>query len=210
MRAWHARCFGEKLIMAELGKLINVFHNVSTAFNTVTKVHYKARFLQKAINFFHSVNLTLFTVTSKKGKKRETWKQDGIWQNLRVKRSLFQLSYTRFSIFLHSIYIYQKLYIHHWRPVCFFSDTNRRFKFGIWLYAWVGMITWQDPSAGLITWYGWRITRLTFSESRSFENVLRKEYIQQKETEAIYMGLFTFIPGAQFLDLCWERNRFGK
>ena len=58
--------------MAELGKLINVFHDVSTAFNTVTKVHYKARFLQKAINFFHSVNLTLFTMTSKKGKKRET------------------------------------------------------------------------------------------------------------------------------------------
>ena len=25
----------------------------------------------------------------------------------------------------------QKLYIHHWRPVCYFRDTNEGFKFGI-------------------------------------------------------------------------------
>ena len=38
---------------------------------------------------------------------------------------------------LHYIFLYQKLYIHHWYPTCYFWDTTRGFKFG----TWVGM-TW--------------------------------------------------------------------
>lgn len=65
-------CFGEILVIAELGEIIIVFHDSSTALYTVTSVHHKARFLQKSINVFRIVNLALFTVASKKGQKQET------------------------------------------------------------------------------------------------------------------------------------------
>ena len=51
---------------------------------------------------------------------------------------------------------------------------------------------------------------MTFSESRSYENMLRKEYIQRKEKGNLHMGLFTFIPGVQYLDLCREKNLLVK
>ena len=64
--------------------------------------------------------------------------------------------------------------------------------------------------AGLITWYRRKLRRVTFSESRSYENMLRKEYIQRKEKGNLHMGLFTFIPGVQYLDLCREKNLLVK
>ena len=42
--------------------------------------------------------------------------------------------------------MYQKLSIHHWKPVCYFRDASRVFEIGIW----VRKIIW-----GMIdTWYG--------------------------------------------------------
>ena len=43
---------------------------------------------------------------------------------------------------------------------------------------------------------------MTFSESRSQKDVLRKEYIQQKEKETFYMRLFAFMSGVKFLGFC--------
>ena len=36
--------------------------------------------------------------------------------------------------------------------------------------------------------------------------MLRKEFKKQKEKGTIYMLLFLFISGVQFLDLCYERK----
>ena len=55
--------------------------------------------------------------------------------------------------------------------------------------------------AGLITWYRLKIRTMTFSESGLYKNMLRKEYIQQKEKEIIYMGLVTFMPAVQFANI---------
>ena len=63
---------------------------------------------------------------------------------------------------------------------------------------------------GLITWSGRSCTRVTFSESRSQKDMLRKEYIQQKEKETLYMRLFVFMSGVKFLGFCWERNWVDK
>ena len=43
-------------------------------------------------------------------------------EDLRVKISFFKQVVQCFQ---------QKLYIHHWRPVCYFRDTNKGVKFGI-------------------------------------------------------------------------------
>ena len=40
--------------------------------------------------------------------------------------------------------------------------------------------------------------------------MLRKEYIQQEEKETMYMGLFVFISGVQYIDLRWEKNQVDK
>ena len=45
---------------------------------------------------------------------------------------------------------------------------------------------------------------MTLTESR--ENMLRKEFIKQKEKGTIHMLLFLFMSGVQFLDLCYERK----
>ena len=42
--------------------------------------------------------------------------------------------------------------------------------------------------------------------NESCENMLRKEFKKQKEKGTIYMLLFLFISGVQFLDLCYERK----
>ena len=67
MRALHAICFRGKLVMAELGGIINVFDDISASLCTVNRIHEKARFLQKVIIVFHNVNLILFTIASEKG-----------------------------------------------------------------------------------------------------------------------------------------------
>ena len=68
-------CFRE-VVVAELGETINVFHDVSPAFCTVTSIHRKAGFLQTSINVFHSKNLTFFTVASEMVEQPEPRKRE--------------------------------------------------------------------------------------------------------------------------------------
>ena len=76
-------CFGEILVIAELGEIIIVFHDSSTALYTVTSVHHKARFLQNSINVFRIVNLALFTVVIQKRTKARALKTS--WKMARFK-----------------------------------------------------------------------------------------------------------------------------
>ena len=53
-------------------------------------------------------------------------------RDLRVKRILFQkgtIIYNLLNI-LHEIYMYQKLYIHHWWPEFYFRDLSLEFESG--------------------------------------------------------------------------------
>ena len=105
-------------------------------------------------------------------------------------------SYTMFSIFCtkpvclkNYIYIIRKL-----RVILRLKIEGLSLEFDC--------LSWDNFEARLIYWYGRRLRRLTFSESRLNKNMLRK-YIHQKEKQVIYMGLFTFMPGVQFLDLIY-------
>ena len=50
---------------------------------------------------------------------------------------------------------------------------------------------------------------MIYSKLRSYKDT-SKGYIQQKEKRTIFMGLFTFISGAQYEGFWWERNRVDK
>ena len=49
--------------------MYNVFHDVNSTLNTVTKIHEKGVFLIKVFKVFHSVNLTLFTKRARNSEK---------------------------------------------------------------------------------------------------------------------------------------------
>ena len=70
-------CFREKLVMIELSGIINVFHDISAALCTVTRIHHKAEFLQEVINVFCNINITLFMIASEKAQQPDSRKQDG-------------------------------------------------------------------------------------------------------------------------------------
>ena len=136
----------------------------------------------------------------------ETRKQDGIWQKIQVQKKFISNNLGNAPNVLHQIYMYQKLYISSLEACVLLRDTNGWFEFGIWLFESEWFEAW------LITSYGNRkeLRRVTFSESRSYKNMLRKEYIPQEEKETMYMGLFVFISGVQYIDLRWEKNQVDK
>ena len=83
---------------------------------TVTSIRHQARFLQKTIMFPQSLNITFLV-------------QGSIWK------------WNKISIQFHRDLYLSKVIYTSLKAVFYFKDTNRRFKFGTWIYVWVG-ITW--------------------------------------------------------------------
>ena len=145
--------FRERSVMVELSEnmnIVNAFHDVNSTLYTVTSIHHKG-------NVTKSYESSVFqrNIIHEKEKKQS--------ENSKVKTSLFQNKLHNVLNILYYFYFYQKLYIHHWRAACYFRDTNRVFAFGVWRFE----LGWFQ--AGLIKWYGRRLRRVTFSESRPYK-----------------------------------------